>query len=178
MKLSYGPILCYLFDSTKLAKPIRPSILQESWSNMEQWSGMVKPMPIDCASARRRPSSNPNESMSPTSSRACAPSARIRSRPRPHQRRQRNRHRAPGHILFFICRFLRHDSRRPRRSNGPRRAPIAFKNDAAYGCWFAAKCQRYLAISFGARYRVCDRLKGSRSFQPIFILPHPTLVKA
>jgi hypothetical protein len=28
---------------------------------MEQWSGMVKPMPIDCASARRRPSSNPNE---------------------------------------------------------------------------------------------------------------------
>jgi len=36
MKLSYRLILCYSFDSTKVAKPIRPPIPPESWSNPEQ----------------------------------------------------------------------------------------------------------------------------------------------
>jgi hypothetical protein len=38
MKLSYSPILCYSFDSTKVAKPIRPPILQGSRCNLKQGS--------------------------------------------------------------------------------------------------------------------------------------------
>jgi hypothetical protein len=36
IRLSYGPILGWSFDSTKVAKPIRRSILAKSWSNLEQ----------------------------------------------------------------------------------------------------------------------------------------------
>jgi PIN domain len=36
MKLSLRPILSYSFDSTKVAKPIRPPIPPKSWSNLEQ----------------------------------------------------------------------------------------------------------------------------------------------
>jgi hypothetical protein len=57
MKLSCGPILCYSFDSTKVEKPIRPPTLPESWSSLACGTGgTVKPTPIDCACAKRRPS--------------------------------------------------------------------------------------------------------------------------
>ena|SRR2546421_8031701 len=36
IQLSYGRILGYSFDSTKVAKPIRHPILPKSWSNLEQ----------------------------------------------------------------------------------------------------------------------------------------------
>lgn len=41
--LSYGRILGYSFDSTRVAKPIRHPILPKSWSNLEhleqlQWA--------------------------------------------------------------------------------------------------------------------------------------------
>jgi len=47
-ELSHRPILSYSFDSTKVAKPIRPPIPPKSWSNLEQveQGGAVKPMPI------------------------------------------------------------------------------------------------------------------------------------
>jgi hypothetical protein len=35
-QLSYGRILGYSFDSTRVAKPIRHPILLKSWSNLEQ----------------------------------------------------------------------------------------------------------------------------------------------
>ena len=36
IQLSYGRILGYSFDSTKVAKPIRQPILPRSWSSLEQ----------------------------------------------------------------------------------------------------------------------------------------------
>jgi hypothetical protein len=36
IQLSYGRILGYSIDSTKVAKPIRHPILPKSWSNLEQ----------------------------------------------------------------------------------------------------------------------------------------------
>ena len=36
-QLSYGRILGYSFDSTKVATPIRHLILLKSWSNLEQF---------------------------------------------------------------------------------------------------------------------------------------------
>jgi hypothetical protein len=39
-QLSYGRILGYSFDSTKVATPIRQPILSKSWNNLEQLERM------------------------------------------------------------------------------------------------------------------------------------------